>query len=680
MAKGRQARDRNKQKKLERRRQREKQRAKGQKRYSLSIANPPTPKLALKVADVCDLIDSGDYDDAKQLLDRLILRHSGSPAVVEAQLYLYQATDDHQSCSVAAKHLAKLTPRDPEARLMYAQESMYCGRVAIAVANYRLFLERWPNHENASKAFNALVVLEPECQTIVQEMDFITKDMDDGGLELLVLHDEILESIQSSKFEEGAERCLELLKVSPSCIPARNNLALAYFQLGSVDKAVHVAEETCQLAPENRFAEATLGKLRFLSGQEAEANAIADQMLVDPPLEQDPLAAAVEFLSFLGRDEDVVKLVQAGLDEEISDPRCEGLLLHHLAVAQCRLGDEKAARKSWKKCLKAMPTHSEAHENLADLDSGEGHAPWAEPMAKWIPRAVCDEMFDQQSEMSKTGHLQLQKNHPAIAALIPALLDRGDPLGREMAIPMAASDGSPAMLDALEQFAFSDRGPDSMRHKVLNILREHNRLDAGPHRFFSRGKWIEIKLFTAEISWEVDKSSSPWVQELIETGIDALGSGEYTLAEGCFQKIIEKEPDNCSAAYNLCVVWLQRDGKAGRQRAQTGIEEIHKRFPDYLFAQISLATFAVMDGELDRASDLLMPLLELKKLHGSEATALFLAQAQIAIKRREFDSAEQSLIFMAEIAGEDHPNVLEIRRMLDRAMGRSALKKLLPWS
>ena len=130
----------------------------------------------------------------------------------------------------------------------------------------------------------------------------------DAGLELLILHDESLECIQNARFVEAADKCLELLRRAPDCISARNNLALAYFQTGNIEEAVHVAEETYRLASENRFAEAMLGKLRFLSGKEDEANAIADRIVVNPPTEGDPLAAAIELLSFLGRDENIVVL------------------------------------------------------------------------------------------------------------------------------------------------------------------------------------------------------------------------------------------------------------------------------------------------------------------------------------------------------------------------------------
>jgi len=673
MAKGRKARDRKRQKRRDRRRRLDKER----NRNSTPLARQVTPKLAEKVDEVYDLIDIRRFDEAEQLLDRLMKRYDAYPAVVEAQLFLYQTTKNHERCSEAADRLAKLTPRDPDARMMYAQESMFCGRVGIALVNYRLFLQHWPDHANAQKAKNAIELIEPECEAKIQGMGFGDAGLDDAAVELLVMHEEALESIQRGQFEVTAEKCLKLLKHAPDCTPARNNLTIAYFQSGNVEKAVHVAQETCRLAPDNRFAEATLGKLRFLSGKEDEASAIADRIVVDPPTEPDPLVAAIELLSFLGRDENIVVLSEAAQDRGIVDSQSRAMVLHHLAVAQCRLGDERAARSSWKKCLRAMPTHVVARENLDDLDSGQGHAPWPESIGKWIPRAICDNMFVSRTDIDKTEHLDLRRNYPAVAALIPALLDRGDPLGRVLAMRMAAADGSPAMLDALQHFAFGSRGPDAMRHEALNILSRRGRVDSGPHRFYSRGKWTEIKLFMAKINWESKRRATPQVEELVETGTEALSNGDYALAEESFHGILDKEPDNCSAAYNLCVVWLERDGRAGRRRAQARLEEIHAQFPDYLFAPISLAQFAAMDGDLDRARDLLEPICDAKELHVSEAMALFTAQVQIAIKRREFDLAEQSLALLVRIVGEDDPKVARLRRLIDNASGRRGPRRLL---
>lgn len=84
-----------------------------------------------------------------------------------------------------------------------------------------------------------------------------------------------------------------------------------------------------------------------------------------------------------------------------------------------------------------------------------------------------------------------------------------------------------------------------------------------------------------------------------------------------------------------------------------------------------------MDGDLDRARDLLAPILDAKKLHASEAIALFTTQTQIAIKRREFDSAEQSLEILAQLTGEDDRKVIELRRRIVAASGKSRIRRWL---
>ena len=115
--KGRKARDRKRQKNVDRRRRL----GKKQKRDSTPLARQVTSKLADKIDTVYDLIRAGRFAQAEELLDQLDKRYAKYPAVVEARLYLYQTTEDHERCCQAADRLAKLAPRDPDARLMYAQ-------------------------------------------------------------------------------------------------------------------------------------------------------------------------------------------------------------------------------------------------------------------------------------------------------------------------------------------------------------------------------------------------------------------------------------------------------------------------------------------------------------------------------------------------------------------------------
>jgi len=649
MPKGKNADKRKRQKQLARRRRLDKERS----RHASAQRSHGRNSVLDQVNAAYDLIGEGDLAAADELLGELAGRPGAHADVFRAQMCLYQQLQDHNSCSAAARRLLELTPRDPEARLVHAQESAICGRLAIGVTDYRRFLRQWPDHAFAQKARVALELAKPECDKKLKSFGF-------ERLDLLVTFEKGQVRMQQNDFEQAAAKFSQVLERSPQCLPARNNLAVAWFHAGQLEKALHEAEATCRIAPDNRFAEATLGKIQFLSGREEQAHAITDRLMVDPPVEQDPLAATVELLSFLGRDEDIVLLSETAKRHGIPDPRCQSMVLHHLAVAQYRLGDERAARSSWKKCLKAMPSHSESQENLADLDSRGGHAPWGEPLLKWLPPAVCKALAQKLIE-SDDQPVDLVDQFPTLTSVVPALLDRGDPEGRQLAFTLAAADGSHFMLDALQRFAFGTRGPESMRFEALTILNEQGRIGKGPHRIYRRGQWTDIELFTAEITWEATAESTPELVALAEKGGQALREGAYAAAEEAFNEILERDPDNCSAAYNRCAVWMGRDGKAGRRRAETVIAELHERRPDYVFARTALAQFALEDGKVERASELIKPLLQAKRLHGSEARSIFSTQAMIAMKRRDIEGAEKAISVLAQILGEDDSNVTELR-------------------
>jgi predicted Zn-dependent protease len=644
---------RSKQKKQLRRRNHEK------KNHRASLVALPR-KLGEQLDDAHDLIRYGKCEEAEQLLQKLDSRGTQYPEVVEALMCLYQETGDHESCCKAAERLTRLRPRDDDARIMFAQESMLCGRAAIALLAYQEFIARWPEHPYVAKARRAMTILVEETDRRIKDFGFPAE----SGLAWCALHEESLALLHRAEFAGCIAKCKELLGKVPHFASARNNLAIAYFQSGRAKDAVSVVEETRQLLPENRFAEAMLAKLYFLTGRAAEAQQLADRLVANPPTQQDSIVAALEALAFLGRDEDIVRLAEAATDDQVVDAGSRAVRLHFLAYAQCRLGDRKSAKASWKRSLKLRKGLSEAHENVSDLESGEGHSPWGSFFGKWVPKEVMDRVVE---SIHGEQHVRLSR-FPAIAALVPALLDRGDPLGREVALRLSMADQSPPMLDALQDFAFGSRGPDEMRFQALMFLREQGRIDAGPHRIYSRGEWTEIQLLSAEITSEPQPSdSSERVLQLLEDGFYAMRAQDFSAAEAAFTGAIAEEPDNHIAQYNLYAMWIRRDGAAGIRRALPLLKQLHAKHPDYAFAAIAMAQFAADEGDFQRARDLLAPTFQAEKLHISEATALYTAQAQIALAQGDFDAAERAFSLLREISDEDEPNVLAIRYRIDRA-------------
>jgi Flp pilus assembly protein TadD len=629
-------------------------------------------KQTERLMEAYELIHRGEYEYAEQLLKKLDIQSGGNSAeIVEALVFLDQTRGNHESCCEAAERLMKLRPADAEAHIMYAQESMYCGRATIALIQYQEFIERWPDHALVSNAKQALQILVPETERRIKMAAFPAE----SALQACLLHEEALALLQRGNFVACAEKCQKLLAIAPNFTSARNNLAVAYFQSGRANEAVAILETTRQISPDNRFAEATLAKMYFLTGRAEQAQPLADNIVANPPAERDALVTALEMLAFLGRDEDVVRLAETVSDRQLADQQSQAMRLHFLAYAKCRLGDTKAAKGLWLECVERFKPFSEAGENLNDMRSGHGHAPWGASFGKWIPRDVIEVLNDNSRCRNHTDLTQ----YPAIAALIPALLDRGDPLGREVAMRLAMADRSPPMLSALQDFAFGSRGPDAMRFEVLAFLRKQKVLGAGPHRVCSRGKWTEI-LLAAEITHEPRPSgSSERVLDLLEEGYEALRTNDFERAEALFSDALQEEPDNCSANYNLCAVWIHRDGEPGERRALPRLEQLHREHPGYMFAAIALAQLAADKGDFQRARDLLSPCYQADQWHVTEASALLAVQAAIAAKQGDIEAAERTLDMLRDITDKDDPNVMAVRCRIDAAAPPRGLRRLFPW-
>lgn len=620
-----------------------------------------------RIAEAAYLIEDGDFVEAEEILTSENRRHPDHPDILNALLYLYQTRQDHRLAAITAERLVQLRPTNPEFWLSMAQGYLFCGRAPMALNAYRHFLDVWPDHEYASKAEAAIHTIEPHVAEMLN-----TFELSEDELELMVLHDEILFGLYASRFEDSAAKARELLAVKPRMVSARNNLTIALFQLGHMTEAVAASRETLAEFPGNEFAEASLGRYLMLSGHIDEANAIADRIAATPSNQQDAIANQVEFLSMLGRDDDVLKLVACGEQIPHRDSKCSALLLHHKAVALARKGDESAAKKCWQQSVQLFPDYDPASENLRDFANPRSnrHAPWGDSVTSWIPSRVMEHFgvfatkrVSQGDEYPVSTAL---KRFPHIATLVPALLDRGDAAGREFAFNMATAVASPEFLDALQDFAAGTRGPDALRSEALSVLKEKGRLSIGPHRIFLNGEWQDIEIFSPVITDEPKALKTPELEQLHNEGCHALSGGDYVNAEQIFRRCVELDPDDVSAIHNRAAALLRFPGDATEAEARTLLEDLHERFPDYPFARTSLAQLAIQDGDLDTARDLIAPLRLCEQMHRSEFMALLGVQANLALAQDNLKSAEVVVSTMEKM-DPSHPSSTNLRRRLDFA-------------
>ena len=214
MAKSRQSGNRNRQRKIERTR-RKKMLKREKRRFARPSTKKLSPRLAAKLARAHELIDSGDFDDAGELLNHLAMQKPDLAAVVDTQLYLYQQTQDHKACCEAARKLMLLTPHDPDAVMMYAQESLFCGRAidcADPLSAVPSALARSSPCGESSHGYRDVPTGMRKTAGEGSSAGFTDLTFQKGGLELHAQHETSLERLQNGDFESAISICQQILK------------------------------------------------------------------------------------------------------------------------------------------------------------------------------------------------------------------------------------------------------------------------------------------------------------------------------------------------------------------------------------------------------------------------------------------------------------------------------------
>ncbi len=637
-----------------------------------STAIPPR-EVRYVIAAARGLIENREYKKAEEVLLMALPRHPRSAELLDEAVYLYQNMGDRRSLAKYAPRLAQLRPSDPEANLMMAQGYLFIERVALALQAYRAFLERWPTHKHASRAKVALELLEPEVDTRLKAFG-LTREQ----LPLLALHDQLLQNVNDGDFEAAAVIGRRLLEAKPQMISARNNLVLALFQLGELTECLKFARESCELFPDNCFANAQLGVLLFLSGSSEEAGLVArrtmnwaqDNLVVSGAAAQDGLTKLCELLCFLGEDEDVLRTAELAAKLEVLSQDAEGSIEHLRAVALLRLGRKAEALRSWEKCLQLYPYHSLAEENLADAKSAtQGHAPWPLSIQHWLPKAFMTKVRSIAATEKKASSqlATVLTEWPFLKALVPAMLDRGDEATREFAIALAKADASTEMMEALKDFALGQRGPDAMRLSLLSFLREQNVIDSTPCKVWRAGRWTEIVTTAFRIHWEPTPHPDKELNNLLRNCYHALMREDKLKALELALKCVDRDPEFPACQHNLATALGMQGDRESRLQAQGILDGLFTRFPDYVFARVNKVQDAIEAGELERAAQLLDPLTRKEDWHGSEAMAYAAVMAILSTAKKDWPGAEHMLGMMRQIDPDD-PRIEVIQRDLHAAM------------
>jgi tetratricopeptide (TPR) repeat protein len=634
---------------------------------------PPSQVALHRLAEVEDLIQRGKLAEARDALEALERRYPGNEDMLALLGSVYHDLQEFGHYQAAAERLHRLAPNRAEYTLQLAGAYLLDAHPVLALRTFRRFLERWPDHPRAAEARATAEELQAKLPEMLAELGV----SGDDALEVAGLHEEVHSLLTQGKYQHAREVAERLLRLRPQFAAAHNNVGETWFREGRPDQAVAAAERVLGFAPDNFHALSNLTRYLFLGGRHDEARQYAERLRAVHSNFTDSWTKKAEAFSYLGDDQAVLDALR-GYEQSGKEggPEAVAFLYHLAGVAAYRLGREDEARDHWRQALRRAPGFDLTRDNLDDLDRpvGERNAPWPFNLVYWVSLRTVEALAAHveragrraQNEAVSREVRRFLDAHPGLAGLVPALLDRGDPQGREFAYRLALMADTPEMMAALRDFAFSRRGPDKLRMQAANAACEAGLIPVGPTRLWMDGDWRELLLLGFDLHDEPVQKHSRQVEQLAAEAMEALYDDDGERAERLLKQALEKEPDAVDLLNNLANAY-KLQGRV--EEGDALIRQIHERYPDYLFGRVNVAQLHIQDGELDKARELLTPLLTRRRLHFSEFAALCMAEISLFLAEGNREAARQWLQLW-EGSDPDHPQLPEWReRVHERSWG-----------
>jgi len=616
------------------------------------VARPPA-QLLKGLAEADELMRRRKAAEARDILDSLDRRYPNHPDVLGMLVNVNYDLHDMEDYQNACERLIRLTPGDPDVNLGLAGAYLSNVRPVLALRTFQRFLERFPEHPRAGEVRKTVAGLEDTVAQLLPQVGLSAAD----GMEVAEVHEQIQSALSQADFGQLHRLVDQVLQLKPDFAPALNNLSQAYMLEGRLDQAIATAQRVIEFDAGNIHALANLVVYHCRLGRIDEAHVWAERLRQSDQPAADRAMKIAEALSYLGDDQGVLETFEAAEREGGLTDAADALLYHLAAVAELRLGHETEARRYWKQALKLNPGLDVARDNFADLSKpiGERHAPWPFAFGNWTDRRTIEQLSTQigtkKNDQALTNAVRrFLQQHPEIAAIVPILFDRGDPQARQFALLIARTARTPELLMALHDFALSQRGPDKLRHEAAIPADEAEMFPDRRVRMWLKGEWTDIQFMNFEITDEPEHPFSPKIVTLMRKAIEALHAHQGARAEPLLKQALELEPDSPSLKNNLAMAYEMQGRRA---EAEAMVRQIHAEYPDYLFARVGLARLHVRDREYATAEELLKPLINRRRLHFTEATALFKAYVELYEAQGNREAARTWLDLWANIDPEN---------------------------
>lgn len=600
------------------------------------------------------LEEQGRPEEALAVLSELADRYPQHPEVLEEFLDLSLDLEDMPHYQEAAARLLVLRPDNGDLALAEARGALLNVYPATTLDRFQRFLARWPEHPEAPGVREQVEQLE---RALPEVLALLGLDGEEGCAVALE-HERVQHLLSLGRFREVRQAAWALHARAPGLMAALNNLGMAAWSEGDFTEAGHAFRQVLESRPDNVHALSNLARLLASMGRGEEARALTDRLKASSALASDRWLKVAEALTFLGDDVGVLDaLARAEAENAPRAPASEGMLRHLAAVAAARQGDTARARRLWEDALRLSPQLAPAEKNLEALDLPRAlrPMPWAFPLEAWVAPVHVRRVRERLSaargkaERHRTA-AQFLETVPGLRATLPLLLDRGDPGAVRFALELCGASGEESLLEAVERFALGERGAVRERAYAALLARDAGRVREEDLLIWTGERRQPFRWFDHELYDSPERRHSRRVESLGEQALLALRDGWGAEGERLLREALALEPDSPDLVNNLAVAYqLQGRVAEGTKLA----EEIFTRWPNYFFGRCAEARRLASKGRLEEARHLLEPLLEQRRLHTTELSALCAAHVELLLAEGDREGAQVWLSLMESTSPED---------------------------
>ncbi len=652
-----------------------KKKKKGQQRSS--SASGARPKNTLnhiikrELTNIDQYLAQDEVEEALVLLTDLNQRYPKNEAILKRLVETsFTLRDMWEYMNYAREFIAVRSDDDPDIYWRLALTYIFFDFYVHALEALEIFKDKIDIQEDKMDVIEKIANIKEfiTSQCAEYDMDF------EEGKQFIEKNEQIWMRLDGTNPKESLQLAEELIQIKPNFLPAHMSIGQAYFVNGQKEKAIETARYLLEHMPSEPQAHFQLIHFLFLSGQFEAATEQAEQFKNLPVSSSMQYFKLAETFSYLGNNEEVIKAFKTyketygeGQKKDMLSFNHQAIFHHLAAVATMRLGNQQQAEDLWKTALKIYPGLRIAEDNFDELFKApsERYVAWHEPLSGWlIPADLMDipefyhpiEKHTPEEINAKAKEVQQWlKDKPHIEALIPKLLELGDPLGCNLALDIAMNAQLPELNHVLANFARGQIGPDNLRYTAAMVAQRAGVIPAGTTSMWLQGEWTDIMLLDFFISYEsTEYNYSPKVRKLVQDGITALQEQRIAKALQILQQAESLAPNDLTIRQNLAIAY-QVSGD--EERAYKMFSTLHEEHPDYIFTAVSLSQMFITQGNIDRAREKITSLLQRKEFHIDEFIALCKGHINLALAKDKQSQAQQWLSMWKYLEPE-HPEIL----------------------